>query len=236
MFPNITGFISDIVKVLPTPGSMVIIPLSKETPLPIPALLPPFVVQFNPELYTENTKYDYYFHTPPGSSSAELKYNRIRAKQFNFNFLIDGTGATGQKKEVQAEIEILKNVIAFDGEKHRPRTLLVLWGTYYAMVCISKIDVKYTLFRKNGTPLRAELDITFTETTPLVLQNLIQGLLSPDLTSRRKVDAGDTLPLMCYKIYDDSRYYMEVAKANGITNFRDIQPGVELDFPAIAKR
>lgn len=234
MFPNITGLISDIVRVLPGPGSMVIVPLQEESPV-VPALLPPFVVQFNPENYTENTSYKYCGKAPAGNDGEDLKYQRTLAGQLSFEFLLDGSGVAGQKKEVQAEIETFKNVIAFDGKHHRPRSLLLLWGTYYAIVKLTGIDINYTLFRSNGTPLRAVMKTTFKETKPLVLQNLIKGLLSPDLTSRRKVDAGDTLPLMCHKVYEDKRYYLEVARANGLTNFRKLKKGTELDFPAVEK-
>jgi nucleoid-associated protein YgaU len=49
------------------------------------------------------------------------------------------------------------------------------------------------------------------------------------------VKKGDTLPLMCYRIYGDSRYYLQVAMANRLTNFRNLQVGDELFFPPIEK-
>ena len=58
---------------------------------------------------------------------------------------------------------------------------------------------------------------------------------SADLPHIRKVRAGDTLPLMCFRIYGDSKYYLDVAAANGLDNFRSLVPGTEIRFPPIDK-
>jgi nucleoid-associated protein YgaU len=49
------------------------------------------------------------------------------------------------------------------------------------------------------------------------------------------VKAGDTLPLMTEEIYGDDKYYLEVARINNITSFRQLQPGTEIFFPPIEK-
>ncbi len=40
---------------------------------------------------------------------------------------------------------------------------------------------------------------------------------------------------MCYRIYGDPKYYLEVAKVNGLGNFRFLKPGTDLIFPPIEK-
>ena len=59
---------------------------------------------------------------------------------------------------------------------------------------------------------------------------------SPDLTHFRIVKAGDTLPLMTYAIYGDSKYYLEVAKANNLINFRKLDAGQRIFFPPLQKQ
>ena len=44
---------------------------------------------------------------------------------------------------------------------------------------------------------------------------------------------GDTLPLLCNKIYKDSSYYIQVAKFNGLNKFRNLKPGTKLKFPPL---
>jgi nucleoid-associated protein YgaU len=57
---------------------------------------------------------------------------------------------------------------------------------------------------------------------------------SPDLSHDVVVVEGDTLPLLCYRIYRDSSYYPEVAQVNGLSNFRRLKPGMRLFFPPLA--
>ena len=58
---------------------------------------------------------------------------------------------------------------------------------------------------------------------------------SPDLTHYRKGTAGDRLDLLTYKIYDDSKYVLQVASANGLTSFRNLRAGTDLYFPPFDK-
>lgn len=235
MFPDFSGLLSGITKQLPLPGRLTIIPLLKVSPVPIPAPLPPFIAQFNPETFTEATEYLHFKPAPPGKSSSDQKFNKIKPRQLDFELLIDGTGASGEKREVQAEIVHLKKLTKVVGPLHEPYKLLLIWGTYFVTAVIDNIDITYTLFRKNGTPLRATVKLKLSEHEEQVFSILKSALESPDLTTSRKVDAGDNLPLMCNKIYDHPRYYLEVAKANGLTNFRRIKPGKTLDFPPVKK-
>jgi hypothetical protein len=43
------------------------------------------------------------------------------------------------------------------------------------------------------------------------------------------------LPLMCYRIYGDSKYYIEVARFNNLNDFRNLNEGMQLKFPPLAK-
>ena len=54
---------------------------------------------------------------------------------------------------------------------------------------------------------------------------------SPDLTHRRVVVEGDTLPQLCREIYGSPEHYLRVAQVNGLDDFRDLSPGQELFFP-----
>ena len=56
---------------------------------------------------------------------------------------------------------------------------------------------------------------------------------SPDLTHRRVVKAGDHLSLMCAEIYGDPSYYLQVAAANGLDDYRHLVPGQTIRFPPI---
>lgn len=100
---------------------------------------------------------------------------------------------------------------------------------------LSELTLEYKLFDNEGQPLRAIGKATFSESTSPKLAGKIENLQSPDLTHKRTVQAGDTLPLMTERIYGDSKYYLEVAKINNLVNFRQLKPGQELFFPPLEK-
>ena len=58
---------------------------------------------------------------------------------------------------------------------------------------------------------------------------------SPDLSHFRTVKDGDTLPLMCEKIYGHQKHYIEVARYNKMVNFRRIKAGQQIEFPPLDK-
>ena len=40
---------------------------------------------------------------------------------------------------------------------------------------------------------------------------------------------------ICDDVYEDEKYYIEVARVNGLTNFRSLKPGTNLMLPPIDK-
>ena len=56
---------------------------------------------------------------------------------------------------------------------------------------------------------------------------------SPDLTHVIEVRAGDTLPNLCNKVYNDPSYYMQVARVNNLSDFCRLVPGTRLVFPPL---
>ena len=95
------------------------------------------------------------------------------------------------------------------------------------------MDITYKLFKPDGTPIRALVKAKFKGFVEDVLRVAKENNSSPDLTHVRMVKEGDTLPLMTFRIYGDSKYYLEVAKANKIQNFRKLKVGQEIFFPPI---
>jgi nucleoid-associated protein YgaU len=95
------------------------------------------------------------------------------------------------------------------------------------------MSVNYTLFRSTGAPLRARADLAFIGSVTTTEALLAANRSSPDLSHSVLVVEGDTLPLLCLRIYGDSRYYPEVAAFNGLRGFRQLKTGSRLHFPPL---
>jgi len=83
--------------------------------------------------------------------------------------------------------------------------------------------------------LRAVITANFTDNADDQTRVALAQDQSPDLTHLRIVKAGDNLPSLCYQVYGDPGYYLDVASANGIDDFRQLPPGTRIFFPPLEK-
>ena len=90
------------------------------------------------------------------------------------------------------------------------------------------------MFKPSGEPLRARVQLGFIGFMSKEEEALRANRSSPDMSHLIEVKAGDTLPTLCYRVYKDSSYYLEVARVNNMTDFRDIKPGSKLLFPPLS--
>lgn len=200
-----------------------------------------FAVLLNPESYSLNYEIQFKDNQAPGTSGSELTFEMIRPQQLEFEFLFDRTGAIPSAGDigddgVHTDIDHFKELtIGFDGSTHRTKYLILSWGKLLFKCCCTSLNVTYKLFRPDGVPLRAVAKAQFEEFRETGQRVREENKNSPDLTHVRTVKHGDTLPLMTHAIYGDSKYYLEVAKANQLTNFRKLKVGEQIFFPPIEK-
>ncbi|MEM7369916.1 MAG: hypothetical protein AAF587_15025 [Bacteroidota bacterium] len=227
---DVKGALDSLINFVPGTDELTFMPFQEVSVVPIPVGAP-YVVQFNPESYSLSDRFNYDSSQAMGRTGSSNRFNNIAPKEFSFEFMVDGTGATGERINVQDNIDQFKNTIGFNGSIHRPNILFVVWGTFKAICVATSANYNFTLFKSDGTPLRAKVSVRLREYTPAVVELLQNQLQSPDLSEIRTIKEGDKLPLMCFHVYGNSRRYLEVARANGLTSCRRLQAGEELDFP-----
>lgn len=204
-----------------------------------------WVAPVNPDQFSRNHTTS--LHTPSTTDSGKkpTRSGGIDPQVLSFDLYIDATGVITKNTDVVAEIKKFKKVTcSFNGTIHTPNYLILIWSSAFTddkpgksvFKCrLTKLAINYTLFKPDGTPLRAKLTPTFQEFLSDKTIDLEENASSPDLTHVRTVKAGDTLPLMCYDIYRDSRFYLEVARVNGLKQFRYLEPGTRITFPPLEK-
>lgn len=135
-------------------------------------------------------------------------------------------------------------------DTHRPYYLSLHWGNVFvrpqgshnvqgvyqretekAYPCqLESVDVKYTLFSRDGAPLRAELTCVFVEDYH---SDAKPQLYSPDVTHAKSINAGDQLSRMTAEVYENSSWYPKVAKVNKLDSVRKIEKSRVLNFPPL---
>ncbi|HAP59800.1 MAG TPA: hypothetical protein DCR93_09965 [Cytophagales bacterium] len=198
-------------------------------------------VLFNPENYTESVEIKYDLEQASGTSGTSLTFEKITPGEYTLNLVFDSTGMAkailgSDPGSVADQIAKFKKVtLDYKGDTHMPPEVKLSWGTWIFTGRLIKLEVKYEIFRPGGTPIRAKGTAVFKANIEDELRAAQENKSSPDLTHIRTVQAGDTLPLMCHRIYGDSGYYMKVAEANQINDFRNLTPGQKIYFPPLAK-
>jgi len=196
-------------------------------------------VLINPEAYT--VEYQIKFSESGqghGTSGKQLKYECTEPADMSFEFLFDSTGIIDDKPRVSVADDIKnfrKVLVDYQGDSHEPRHFKLAWGDTIFIGRVTAVSITYKLFNSDGTPIRATAKVTFKSSIEEEKRAAKEAKKSPDLTHVRKVKAGDTLPQLCFEIYGDPKYYLQVAGANELTNFRQLTPGMDLLFPPIAK-
>jgi hypothetical protein len=209
-----------------------------------------FTVLVNPEGYTRSYKIKYKDQQASGTKAKAMEFDKIEPEDIDFDFLFDKTGALPgtfkandsagieqeSKEGIWPDIEQFKKVVyRYKGDIHKPPFLIIQWGELIFKCVLREMSINFKLFRRDGTPIRALVKAKFTATVENELRVRSQKDRSPDITHMRIVKAGDKLPMMCYEVYEEPGYYMQVAKANNLTSFRNLEPGTRLFFPPIEK-
>jgi nucleoid-associated protein YgaU len=200
-----------------------------------------FLSSMTPEKYTINYKIVRNETTPDGSSGASPQYAHSEPENLVLDFLFDRTGVLEEFPTspvgIVDDLEKFKKIIfSYDGGIHQPYYVKIHWGSLLFKGTMSEMAVEFKLFRPDGAPLRAVAKVTFLGFIENNLRAALENKSSPDLTHYRTVKDGETLPLMTHRIYGDSKYYLEVARLNGLSNFRKLAPGQQIWFPPIQKQ
>lgn len=177
------------------------------------------------------------------ASGTELKYAYSPPSELTLQLTLDGTGVdelgifAPKARSIADRIKELKKVaFGYDGGIHEPPYLRATWGTSLDFNCRGKcLDIKYTLFHRDGSPLRAEVTIVLIADEPQATLAKQENKQSPDITHARTVRAGDSLPALTKNIYGSSEHYLLVARFNDLDNFRLLTPGQQLLFPPLAE-
>lgn len=207
----------------------------------------PYTFRVNPSSYSYRYQLELAQDENAGASGTPLKYFRQVPNTWNFEILIDGTGAikepaaadisligSGQSVNVTEEVKKLKAlVLDYHGEIHRNPYLVITWGEEVFRGTLESLDLEYKLFKPDGTPLRVVASLSMKEWVNPEHRVLLEDASSPDITHERTFTGSDRLDLMAHRIYDTPAYYLDVARANGLNGFRDIGPGTVLSFPPL---
>lgn len=120
----------------------------------------------------------------------------------------------------------------------RPPLLRFVWGSNPVLQgfqgYLKSVNARYTMFRSDGTPIRATATISLEEVTPEVAaQNPTSG--AREGRRAHVVAEGESLQSIAYREYGRAALWRGLAELNLIDDPLRLSPGMELLIPAPAE-
>ena len=204
----------------------------------------PFTVLFNPEQYTLERKNSFSPVTIHGLSSPLLQFSHGELKTLQMELFFDSREAhsvnsvprTTVNSDVRLVVDKFLALMDIDQKLHAPPVLVFHWGSLNFQCVLASASQQYTMFKENGQPLRAKLNVSFQEFTDIEIEGMKIARQTADYTKVHTVGEGETLAGIAQKLYDDASKWRPIALMNKLTDPRKLAVGTKLLVPRLPYR
>jgi predicted Zn-dependent protease len=199
----------------------------------------PIPCMFNPKEYTFTKQNKWSEGKNSGKDVPQLEFSSGQPSKLKMQLLFD-TYFKDQQTDVREYTDgiwelmmVDQNLVDPKTQRARPPMVRFQWGKTWSFdAVIINISQKFILFLDDGTPVRAQLDVTFQQikdSRQLRPQNPTSGGTGGEQVWT--VKEGETLAWIAYKVYRDSNQWRKIAQHNRLTSVRQIAPGTVLEIP-----
>ena len=198
-------------------------------------------VRFNPSEFTLSKANQWKPSKSPGRNTPRLRFQQGQSGTLKMKLFFDTTDTVQPVTFYTTQLlEFMRTdprLWAGDKKRNlsRPPWVRFQWGEFSSFKAIlAKLQVKFTFFADDGTPLRATADVTlkqYEDEEAWAAQNPTSGTRNPHTVHR--VRRGDTLDRIAAIQYGDSTQWRQIAEANGVIDPLDLPPGTDLVIPEL---
>jgi len=194
---------------------------------------------FNPTEYTVAKTNNWQQTRVVGKNVPFLTYTGGQSRTLSIELFFDTHEAGG---DVRVPLNKLWQLAMIDEknrntqtQRSRPPMCTFQWGPNWSFrAALTSLSVRYTLFREDGTPVRATASVTFQEgrddasaTTPQ--SNAVASGKSG--SKARQVKSGENLPMIAHQEYGDAKQWRPIADANRLSDPENVKAGQYLVIP-----
>ena len=177
-----------------------------------------------------------------GTNLPKLEFGGGGAMQLQMELFFDTTEkGIENAKDVRATTKALWKMMLIKPGTRNPETrkgtppkVQFHWGSMLSFTAIiQQINQRFTLFKPDGTPVRATLNVTFQQCADeeYVPQNPTSA--GSGGYRVRRVKEGDIIDVIAYQEYGDSRLWRLLADANKMEDPMRLRPGQILSIPSL---
>jgi hypothetical protein len=192
---------------------------------------------FNPSEYTVERSNTFTPHPVRGGNVPRLEFGGGSSMTLTMQLFLD-TSLTGgdvraTSNRVRALMDVDENARDDSTARGRPPIVEFRWGTTWSFrAVISRMTETCTLFRENGTPVRATLNVTFLQARE------VAGYPAQNPTTMGTsgykhwiVREGDTIDWIAFREYGDATMWRRIADVNNLDDPGRMRPGMALAIP-----
>jgi len=194
---------------------------------------------FNPKEYSFSKTNKWSFGTTSGINVPSVEFGGGEPAVLTVQLFFD---TYSKNEDVRIYTDRIWSLLHVDPDtrnaetgKSEPPHVRFQWGDTWSFEAVIKsVKQKFTLFKENGCPVRAVLDVTFQQVVDEALlppQNPTSGGRHSDRLW--VVHQGDTLPLIAFECYGRADRWPQIADANNLEEVRQLKPGTELRIPNV---
>lgn len=191
---------------------------------------------FNPFEYTVTKTNTYKQERSNRSDVPGFEFEKAGPQALKLSLVFD-TFEEGEdvSRETNKLWKLMESKTRREGNRNKkvpPPEVAFEWGVFRFVAVITTMMQKFTLFKSDGTPVRADVQVTFTQHKDLEdypNQNPTSG--GGDIQRVWRVIAGDRLDTIAYEVYGDAAKWRMIATYNNIVNPLKLQAGQQLIIP-----
>ncbi len=193
--------------------------------------------RFNPKEYSISKSATWNRPTNKGAKhSTTPEFGGVQPQSVQMELFFDDFEGTGNLvADIETLFEWLKPTDkSRSNNKPQPQPLKFQWGEKQPLAhfkgFLKSVSAKYTMFKPDGTPIRATAQITMEE----IPNNPKKTNPTSGAAAGRRthvVAAGDSLHSIAYREYDDPALWRGLAAFNGIDDPLRVRPGTRILIP-----
>jgi len=194
---------------------------------------------FNPSELTLTKATQWEATKGKGKDTPKLRFQQGQSGTMSLALTLD---TTDSGKPVTKHTEALLNLTKVDpslksansgNQSARPPWCEFHWGSFHSFkAVVENLQIKFTYFASNGTPLRAQAQLTlkqFEDVKSWALQNPTSGTPNPHRVHR--LVPGETLDRIAAAHYDDPARWRLIAEANDVLDPLELESGSLFAIP-----
>ncbi len=201
-------------------------------------------VMFNPEDYSVSRENNFAQVAVPGLSAPIIQFSHGNQQSLEMELFLDtyethregSRQIAGAGDDVRKHVRQITDLMNIQPATHAPPVLLFTWGSLAFTCVLARATQKFVLFLPDGTPVRARVQVSFSQYNNAELEAKEIKRETADYSRFHLVRPGEKMFAIAAAAYGEPRLWRAIALRNGVEDPRALEVGQRLMIPRLPYR